>query len=102
VSRSNEFHSAFKLNLFAAEYIDTMGNALSARLAAIQSEAERLQALQASAERKAREGLLLQRTSDAEHLQQRQEYFIDMISHEVRVRPSDERHRVELKTALRD
>jgi predicted transcriptional regulator of viral defense system len=79
-----------------------MGNALSARLAAIQSEAERLQALQASAERKAREGLLLQRTSDAEHLQQRQEYFIDMISHEVRVRPSDERHRVELKTALRD
>jgi hypothetical protein len=68
-----------------AEYIDTMGNALSARLAAIQSEAERLQALQASAERKAREGLLLQRTADAEHLQQRQEYFIDMISHEVRV-----------------
>jgi len=61
-----------------------MGNALSARLAAIQSEAERLQALQASAERKAREGLLLQRTADAEHLQQRQEYFIDMISHEVR------------------
>jgi hypothetical protein len=58
-----------------------MGNALSARLAAIQSEAERLQALQASAERKAREGLL----ADAEHLQQRQEYFIDMISHEVRV-----------------
>lgn len=76
-----------------------MGNALSARLAAIQSEAERLQALQASAERKAREGLLLQRTSDAEHLQQRQEYFIDMISHEVSVWRSSARHRVGLKNA---
>jgi hypothetical protein len=68
---------------FAVEYIETMGNALSARIAAIKSEAERLQALQASSERKARESLLLQRTADAERLQQRQEYFIDMISHEV-------------------
>lgn len=76
--------SLTKTSPVSVEYIDTMGNALSARLSAIQSEAERLQALQASAERKAREGLLLQRTADAEHLQQRQEYFIDMISHEVR------------------
>jgi hypothetical protein len=36
-------------------------------------------------DRRAREDLLIQRTSDAEMMQRRQEYFIDMISHEVRM-----------------